>query len=133
MRNFLLILLVLLVPVFVAAKPALAAASYNFSDNSGLKDAAGGVGYNTGLEKDSISVIIGQVINAILSLIGVVFMVLIWLGALDIVGANGDQSLYKKGKDRIKNGAIGILVIFIAYLFTKVVLGILTSTGIFKT
>jgi hypothetical protein len=59
-------------------------------------------------------------------------MVIIWLGGLDIVGANGNEELIKKGKERIINGAIGILVVLIAYFFTKVILMMVGSTGQFK-
>lgn len=99
----------------------------------GLTNTATAIGYNKEGENnktDQVSKTVGYYINIVLSFIGLIFFVIIWLGAFDIVGANGDEQLFQKGKDRIKNGAIGILIVFIAYLFTKVVLG-MVGEGIF--
>lgn len=97
----------------------------------GLDATGGAMGYGA-KQTSEIPTIIGTAIATILALIGVVFMVLVWIGAFDIVGANGNEELVKKGKDRIKNGAIGILIVFVAYIFTKVVLMIVGGGGAFN-
>ncbi|MDD5291265.1 MAG: hypothetical protein PHZ04_04110 [Patescibacteria group bacterium] len=93
---------------------------------SGLENTGKGVGYETGADvpaQNKIASFIGDVIGAVMVFIGVAFMVLIWMGALDIVGAGGNDETVKKGKDKIKNGAIGVLVVFAAYIFAYIVLG----------
>ncbi len=76
---------------------------------------------------------IGTYINTATALLGMVFMVLIWIGAFDIVGAGGNEATVKKGRDRIKNGAIGLFIILIAYFITRLILYIIGGTGYFIT
>lgn len=93
----------------------------------GLEKTGQGIGYDTGVAgtaKTEIASLIGKIIGAVIAFTGVVFMVLIWLGALDIIGAGGNDETVKKGKDKIKNGAIGVLIVFAAYIFAYVILGI---------
>jgi hypothetical protein len=92
----------------------------------GYKDFGGPV-------KIQIAVIVGQIIGVILALVGIIFFILIWMGALDIVGANGNEELVKKGKGRIKDGFIGVLVVFAAYVFAKLIIILATGNGsVFK-
>lgn len=99
----------------------------------GLENTANGIGYKQekGSATELIDIKIGTVINIVFSLLGVIFFVIIWIGGLDIIGANGNEELVKKGKDRIVNGAIGILIVLIAYLFTKAIIGIIQNAGQF--
>ncbi|MDD5031567.1 MAG: hypothetical protein PHR36_00800 [Patescibacteria group bacterium] len=89
----------------------------------GLGNTGVGIGYKTGggEAKTGIARLIGNIIGAVMAFIGVAFMALVIMGALDIIGAGGNDEKVKEGKDKIKNGAIGILVIFAAYLLTVVV------------
>lgn len=101
----------------------------------GLDKTAGEIGYQPQPAGNAASIIdmrIGTIINIVISLLGVIFIVIIWLGGLDIVGANGNEEIIKKGKERIINGAIGILVVLIAYLFTKAILMVVGGTGQFN-
>ena len=92
----------------------------------GLEKTGQGIGYGTEHKdpeaKTEIAEMIGNIIAAVMAFIGVAFFILIIMGALDIVGAGGNDEMVKKGKDKIKNGAIGVLIVFAAYLFTIVVL-----------
>ncbi|MBA3047355.1 hypothetical protein KKC83_02410 [Patescibacteria group bacterium] len=90
----------------------------------GLKDTAGNIGYNTAQVAEEASIYIGEIISATLAFIGVIFMVLIWMGAFDLIGAGDNEEIVAKGKSKIKNGVIGIAIIFASYLFVKVVLSI---------
>lgn len=90
----------------------------------GLEDTGKGIGYDTGKETKDIPDYIGNIINAVLAFIGVIFMVLIWMGAFDLIGAGGNEEIVKKGKLKIKNGAIGIVIVFAAYLLAKVILSL---------
>ncbi|MDD5071281.1 MAG: hypothetical protein PHQ42_00930 [Patescibacteria group bacterium] len=97
------------------------------SFKKGLEKTGGEIGYKPGEEgkgEMEIAQFIGNIIAAVMAFVGVAFFILIIMGALDIVGAGGNDEMVKKGKDKIKNGAIGVLVIFAAYLFAHLVLTI---------
>jgi len=90
----------------------------------GLEGTATGIGYKQDSAPASVQISswIGMIVRTLIGFIGVVFMVLVWMGALDIIGAGGNEEDVKRGKDKIKNGAIGILIVFSAYLLTNIVL-----------
>ena len=100
----------------------------------GLEKTGQGIGYGTEHKdpeaKTEIAEMIGNIIAAVMAFVGVVFMVLIIMGAMDIVGAGGNDEKVKAGKDKIKNGAIGVLIVFAAYLFAHLVLTIASGQAI---
>lgn len=100
----------------------------------GLNGTADGIGYTTSTTADNNALPqkIGFYINVATSLLGMVFMVFIWIGALDIVGAGGNEAMVKKGRDRIKNGAVGLFIILAAYFITRLIIFIVGSTGYFS-
>lgn len=108
----------------------------------GLEKTAQNIGYATispdmdsNLIEGTIALKIGVIINTILTLLGIVFMVITWIGALVITGANGNEEEIKKGRNWIKNGFIGMIVIFVAYILTKAILLMVKGEslgGIFK-
>ncbi len=113
----------LAIEVACAEEPSGAAESFN----QGLEKTGGEIGYKSvqgDKAKTEIASLIGNIIGAVMAFIGVAFFILIIMGALDIVGAGGNDEMVKKGKDKIKNGAIGVLIVFAAYLFAHLVLTI---------
>ena len=56
-----------------------------------------------------------------------IFMVLILMGAFAILGAGGNEEHVIEGKKKIKNGAIGMAIVFAAYISAHVLLGWLTG------
>lgn len=123
-----LIILFLFLTVFSWSQVGRAATS--FEDVSGLKDAGTGVGYDTGKKTSDTAKIIGNVIGAVLGLIGVVFLWLVLMGGVDIMLSGGDEEKVRDGRAKIKNGAIGILIIFAAYVFTTGILIFLSGAGV---
>lgn len=120
----------------LAAKPMRVQAAGGV-DNfiSGIEKTGGEIGYDVGV-KDSrtqIASLIGKIVGAIVAFVGVIFMVLIWMGGFDIIGAGGNEETLKKGKNKIKNGAIGVLVVFCAYLFAVMILNLVSGgSGVFN-
>ena len=103
------------------------------SFKQGLTQTGDKIGYKSGEEgkaKTEIADLIGNIIAAVMAFVGVVFMVLIIMGAMDIIGAGGNDEMVKKGKDKIKNGAIGVLIVFAAYLFAYMVLTIVSGQAV---
>lgn len=92
----------------------------------GLENTAAGIGYNTQNKQDIVDIVI-IIVRALLTLLGAIFFVLIWLGAFDIIGAGGNEEAVAKGKKKIKNGAIGALIILAAYFFTYIVFFIIKN------
>ncbi|MFH1427884.1 MAG: hypothetical protein ABIG60_05160 [Patescibacteria group bacterium] len=98
----------------------------------GLKEAGEGIGYSQANSED-IPVLVGNIITYVLAFIGVIFIILIALGGFDIMFSGGNEELVKRGRKRIVNGAIGVLIIFAAYLITYFVLErVSEDSGLFK-
>lgn len=99
----------------------------------GLEKTGSKIGYSYNMEgktsSEKIAIIIGNGIKAILSLLGVIFMILVFMGGFDIVGSNGNEEMVNKGKGRIKNGMIGMLAILLAYTMTVLVMDWVTQGG----
>jgi len=100
----------------------------------GLEKTASELGYATTLDKGDaktqLSWYIGTIASVIIGFIGIIFMVLIFLGALDIIGAGGNDEKVKSGRDKIKNGALGMLVVFSAYALTYLIFTLVAKEGI---
>jgi uncharacterized iron-regulated membrane protein len=84
-------------------------------------------GYQSGV---SVEQIVGVVINAVLSLLGVVFLVLIVYGGYLWMIARGDESKVEKAKDTISRSIIGLVIVLAAYAITYFVLSKILPTGI---
>jgi len=122
-KNFIIFTAsILLILVFFGFSSFCLAAATN--QLGGLQNTATGIGYKQDSAPASVQISswIGMIVRTLIGFIGVVFMVLVWMGALDIIGAGGNDEEVKKGKDKIKNGAIGILIVFSAYLLTNIIL-----------
>ncbi len=98
----------------------------------GLENTAREVGYEKFdiSAKEWIPTYVGFIIRAVLGFIGIIFMVLILMGAFAIQGAGGNDEVVKAGKLKIKNGAIGLAIVLAAYLIANTFLHWLTS-GVF--
>lgn len=110
--------------------------SVNAAELGGLDNTRKGIGYSERVSNKAVEYLsenIGYYINIAISLLGMVFIVLIWMGAFDIIGAGGNDEVVKKGRNRIKNGAIGILIILAAFFITKLILSMISVEGFFNT
>jgi uncharacterized membrane protein len=98
----------------------------------GLEKTGGEIGYESAkgvAAQDQMAIIIGNIIKVILSLLGVIFMILVFMGGFDIAGSNGNEEIVNKGKGRIKNGMIGMLAILLAYTITYLGIQWVTEGG----
>ncbi|KKR19823.1 MAG: hypothetical protein UT48_C0029G0009 [Parcubacteria group bacterium GW2011_GWE2_39_37] len=102
------------------------------ADLGGLENTASGVGYKqvaSGKAGSAIATKIGGIINAVLGLISVIFLTLIFMGSFDITSSGGNEEAVKRGRMRIKTGAIGVLIIFSAFLVSKLFLFFLADAA----
>ncbi|MFH1099144.1 MAG: hypothetical protein V1723_04500 [Candidatus Uhrbacteria bacterium] len=102
--------------------PALNARDATLGGLNTTADQAGLKGSQTDIPK-----IIGLIINAALSLVGIVFLILMVYGGILWMQARGSTEDVTKAKDIIKNAIIGIIVIAIAFALTNLVLDAIIS------
>ncbi len=109
--NFSKLVFVLLVSFFVILTPlpALAAGDY------GLSATADAAGLKT---NKSIPQLVGQIVGAGLSLLGLVFLGLMLYGGFRWMTARGDTKSVETAKDTITNAIIGLAIIVGAYAIT---------------
>lgn len=86
-----------------------------------LKLTAGEIGFNSGVGTDN------DVLNNTLTLVytwaGIVAVVIIILGGFLFVTARGDAAQMKRSKDAIRGAVIGLIVIMLAFVITRFVIG----------
>jgi len=82
---------------------------------SKLKTAGGAAQYGTAGGEMGILTTIGLIINAALSILGVIFLVLIVYGGYVWMTAGGDESKVEKAKSTFGRAIIGLLIVICAY------------------
>jgi hypothetical protein len=122
-----------LIPIFAlilmfVAVPALAAGeSAGSLISKGLTNTGSVAGY-AGTEQ-SLPVLIGKVIQALLGVVGVLFLVLTVYAGIMYMTAGGDPGKVEKGKKIIINSLIGLIIIIGAYAFTSFVVNELKTAS----
>ena len=64
----------------------------------------------------------GKIVQAFLSLLGIIFLVLMLYGGYNWMTAAGDQSKVDKAKDTIRRAIIGLIITVGAYAITQFIL-----------
>ena len=113
----------MVVAVTLVALPELANAQAGDKILSGLTDAAGD-NYDTGAD---IYVIIGNIVSALLGVMGVLFMVLLVYAGFLYLTAAGETGKVDKAKKLISQSIIGLVIIVGAYALSTFVIGLLTE------
>lgn len=67
------------------------------------------------LNVDSPQLLIGQIINSVLGVVGSIALVMFIYGGLTWMTSGGSSEKVKKGRDVIVWSAVGLIVIFISY------------------
>jgi uncharacterized membrane protein YwzB len=77
-----------------------------------------------------LAVIIGKIINAALSLLGIIFVVMmVWAGFLWMTDAGSSEQV-KKAKTMLRNAIIGLIIILLAYSIAQFVIdGLVNATS----
>lgn len=81
-----------------------------------------------GVDSPTVSQIVGLIINAILGLIGVIFLVIIITAGFKWMTAGGNEETITKSKQHLINAIIGLIIIFTAFIITNFV--VFTLLGI---
>jgi len=102
------------------------------TEAAGISDAAStvkkiagseGMGYKT--EDISIEKIVGQTIQVLLGLLGIIFLVLTIYGGFKWMMAGGDSAEIEKAKNILVNGVIGLVIVLSAYAISSYVMSAL--------
>ncbi|MEK7072917.1 MAG: pilin [Patescibacteria group bacterium] len=89
--------------------------------NTGLKTTAEKAGLPT--SETSLPVLVGTILNSVLSLVGVIFLVIIVWGGFLWMTARGNDQQVEKAKQLITSAVIGLIIIAGGYTITNFVLG----------
>ncbi|OGF35520.1 hypothetical protein A2303_06760 [Candidatus Falkowbacteria bacterium RIFOXYB2_FULL_47_14] len=99
------LLAVLIVPYFVFAATPL-----DNLEKVGT-EGAGYAPYEDGEYNNTFITVVGVIIKAFLSLLGVIFIVLILFGGYNWMTAAGDEQKVSKAKDTISRALIGLIIV----------------------
>mgnify|MGYP001576753251 FL=1 len=123
--NFSQLTLAALVSFFVilAPLPALAAED---AEDYGLTETAQAAGLKT---NKSIPQLVGQIVGAGLSLLGLIFLGLMLYGGFRWMTARGDTKMVTEAKETITNAIIGIAIVVGAYAITDFVINAVVGAG----
>lgn len=101
------------------------------SRSVGLEEAAEAAGEESGITSvNRLSVLVGNVVNAILGIVGVVFFVLMIYAGLLWMMAQGNEEQITKAKNIFVTSVIGLVIIVGAYYILDFVINaIYTSLG----
>lgn len=91
----------------------------------GLTDAGGRGGYSV---SQSLPDLIGLIITAVLSVLGVILLVLIIYAGFIWMTAAGDDKKIKKAKDILAAAVVGSVIVISSYAISTFVIGALQNT-----
>lgn len=105
----------------------------SFLAAAGLSDATKNLqstGTNMGYKTDGVDLqtVVGNVIKALLGLLGVIFLGLIVYGGFIWMTARGNDTRVTEAKDIMINGVIGLVIVLSAYAVTTYVISALLNT-----
>jgi hypothetical protein len=106
---------------FLSLNFSFVSAQTPFENTSGLFNTGSNAGYNKALREKTTIDFIGNIITALLSFIGIVFLgYMIYAGYLWMI-ARGDEQKVTKAKGMIEQAIIGLVIVFSAYAITEFV------------
>ncbi len=90
----------------------------------GLDQSRGNAGYS---KTTDIYSTVGDIVRAVLSFVGIIFLAIMFYGGLRWMTARGDEAKITKAKDAIMAAIIGFMVVVASYGISAFVIGKLTS------
>jgi len=77
--------------------------------------------------------IMGNIIKALLGIVGSLALLVFILGGFTWVTSGGSEDKIKKGKDMVMWAALGLVIIFMSYAIVTFVIGAITGGGAGET
>ncbi len=109
--------------------PMIAMAQGGFVDPDILHSQTDVVGQAGGFTDVSIGKIVATVIQAVLGLLGLIFLVLIIMAGFKWMTAGGDEKKVEEATASLKSAVIGLVIVLSAYTITYFVLKTLPFSG----
>lgn len=103
--------------------------AYDFAEKSGLKITGEKAGYDSNLTPEPV-VIIGQTIEAVLSLLGIIFLAFMIYAGVTWLTAQGDDQKALKAKKILETAIVGLIIVIGAYAITFFVINYFVSQGV---
>lgn len=116
------LLSILAIGLMISGSVALA---QDKADPYGLDTTAGEAGINT--ESTNLPVIVGNIINYLFVLVGVIFLTMIIYAGISWLTAGGNEDKISHAKNLIINSIIGVMIVFLAYALVFFVLTVLQA------
>src|SRR3989344_7687855 len=121
MKKFFFLVLVF----FALAIPAFSfAALASCPDSVGLCDTA----QSANLGNNDITVFVGNIIKAVLSILGAIILIFILYGGYLWLASGGNEQMITKAKGILTNAAIGLIIVLAAYSITTFIMRGITGT-----
>lgn len=98
-----------------------------FDATSGLRDTGFETGHLYTAGGNDLELTIGNTIKIILSLVGIIFLILMFYSGFLWMTASGDTKAIEKAKENIKNSLIGLIIVLGAYAITNLISTILVT------
>lgn len=98
------------------------ASANSFKEMSGLETSGSSAGYTNDLKNISGETLTIQIINLVLTFVGIGFLLLMIYGGITWMTAAGNETKVDKAKKIIISGVIGLIVIFSAYIVSQFVI-----------
>lgn len=106
--------------VFAGQQTAIA---YSFVSDSGLNITGAGAGYNVKSATQTPEYFISQIIQIVLSFLGVLFLGLMIYAGFTWMTAAGNEQKAEKAKEIVIESAIGLIIVISAYAITYFIYG----------
>jgi len=100
------LLVVLILPYFVFAESSVLKTLENVAEKQGPYQDVG---------ETTISTIAGTIVNAFLSLLGVIFVILIVYGGYTWMTARGEEEKINRAKEILRTAIVGLIIVVSAY------------------
>lgn len=107
--------------------PSVYASPLGDTINAQLNAGAGSAGYDTARSTD-LRILLPSLIQTALSLLGIVYLVLVFMAGYNLLTARGEEEKVTKAKGALKRGTIGLLVVFLSYSIANFVGNIIERT-----
>lgn len=82
---------------------------------------------NFGDDGQSIENTVGNIIQAVIGILGLACVVIIIIGGIGYMTSSGDAGKVKKAKDTILYGVIGMVICILAFAITTFIIGALNG------
>jgi hypothetical protein len=101
---------------------------YTQPENDGNTDSLGLIGAGAGTTDSFVNVVKGGV-NWVLGILALIALIILLWGGFQMVTASGDEEKYKKGFTILKQAAIGLILIGIAWFIISIIFWLVNITA----